>query len=114
VSARARWLILIAMGLAIAASAAFLTLAEQASLVVLKDAPVWDRPTTGDDGKEIAILRAGMRVHVTKCVDLKSYPVYRVRLPDGRAGYINMIDERLTVVPYFSAPFGNPLVFSCF
>lgn len=36
----------------------------------------------------IAQLSAGERVPVTKCLDVKHYLIYKVRLPDGRDGYV--------------------------
>jgi hypothetical protein len=36
----------------------------------------------------IAQLLAGESVPVSKCVDVKHYLVYKVRLPDGRDGFV--------------------------
>ena len=36
----------------------------------------------------IAQLSAGESVPVTKCVDVKHYLIYKVRLPDGRDGFV--------------------------
>jgi hypothetical protein len=36
----------------------------------------------------LAQLSAGESVPVTKCVDVKHYLIYKVRLPDGRDGFV--------------------------
>lgn len=36
----------------------------------------------------IAQLSAGQTVPVIKCVDVKHYLIYKVRLPDGRDGFV--------------------------
>ena len=42
--------------------------------------------------KPIAVLSVQQSVEVVKCVDVKHYFIYKVRLPDGRTGYVNVGD----------------------
>jgi hypothetical protein len=111
VSVAARWLVFSACVLGAAGVAAFLLLAEQATLIIPKDTPLYDRATTQNDAKIVGTLRAGVRVRVTECVDLKSYFVYRVQLPDGRSGYVNGGMPTITVEPF---SLGEPIVFNCY
>lgn len=47
-----------------------------------KQAMTWPHPVP------IAELSSGQTVPVTKCVDVKSYMIYKIRLPDGRDGFV--------------------------
>ena len=47
-----------------------------------KQAMTWPHP------EPIAELSSGQSVPLTKCVDVKSDMVYKVRLPDGRDGFV--------------------------
>lgn len=42
--------------------------------------------------KPIVVLSVQQSVEVVKCVDVKHYLIYKVRLPDGRTGYVNVGD----------------------
>ncbi len=46
------------------------------------EAMAWPHPAA------IAELSAGQSVPVTKCVDVKHYLIYKVRLPDGRDAFV--------------------------
>lgn len=37
----------------------------------------------------ISELQQNQRVPVLRCVDVKVYLVYKIRLPDGKVGYVN-------------------------
>jgi hypothetical protein len=56
---------------------------ERVMLYATEDgAMTWPHPAA------IAELPVGQRVPVIKCVDVKHYLIYKVRLPDGREGFV--------------------------
>ncbi len=63
------------------------------SLVATGSVPVF---ATADDSmvspaaKPVAVLQPQQSVPVLRCVDVKHYQVYEVRLPDGNTGYVNV------------------------
>lgn len=42
--------------------------------------------------KTITELLPQQSVEIVRCVDVKHYLIYKVRLPDGRVGFVNMGD----------------------
>jgi len=98
-------------GLAVTA-AAFLP--ERATLLIDADTPVLDRVAVSQNQKEIGVLRAGTRVPVQRCEDVKTTAFFKVRLADGRNGYVEMgTSYRREIRSYWSAPFSSSLVFNC-
>ncbi len=47
-----------------------------------KEAMTWPHPDA------MATLSSSQSVPVTKCVDVKSYMIIEIRLPDGRSGFV--------------------------
>lgn len=39
--------------------------------------------------ERIGKLSEGQRAVVLKCIDVKHYQIYKIRLPDGRKGFVN-------------------------
>lgn len=62
-----------------------LTLVANNSVIVYaseEDAAKWPHV------KGIAVLSKNQKLPILACVDIKSYLVYKVNLPDGRTGYV--------------------------
>lgn len=47
--------------------------------------------------KVVSELEPDQGVNVVKCVDVKHYQIYKVRLPDGKIGFVN--DGKYKLVP---------------
>ncbi len=63
------------------------------SLVAKGSVPVFatvDDSMASPAAKTVAVLQPQQSVPVLQCVDVKHYQVYKVRLPDGSAGYVNV------------------------
>lgn len=61
-------------------------------LIANSTVPVYDAPENAlapPPRTMIAELQAQQQVAVIKCSDVKHYQIYKIRLPDGRVGYIN-------------------------
>jgi|SRR5580700_6588923 hypothetical protein len=48
-----------------------------------------DQSLQPPSGNSLAVLQPGQSVLVVECIDLKQYQIYKVRLPDGRTGFVN-------------------------
>lgn len=62
------------------------------SLIAKEVVPVYETLETAmslPPKKKIAELQAQQEVKVLKCIDVKHYLVYKVRLSDGEIGFIN-------------------------
>ena len=68
---------------------------------------------TPDGKREVAIIGAGERVPVVRCIDDKSLIVPEVRLPDGSTGFVVYGTFRLERGTVFSSSTKAPVNFSC-
>jgi hypothetical protein len=44
----------------------------------------------------VAVIEPKQKIPVMRCIDVKHYQVYEVRLPDGKSGYVNIGKYDLT------------------
>jgi hypothetical protein len=89
-------------------------LPERAVLIVEANTPVHDSVWSANTiQKEIAVLRAGTKTPVYRCIDIKHYFVYEIRLADGRKGYVDSGSGVPEVRSAFLPPYSHPVVWNC-
>lgn len=69
-------------------------MAEQQDVFLVANEPVpvfttKELPIGPSADHTLAVLAPKQRVPVLDCADVKDYPVYKIRLPDGRMGFVN-------------------------
>ena len=101
----------VGLGLCFLTAAILASLAEKANITASED--IWLRSQLMG-GKSIYLLKAGSNVPIAKCIDIKSYIIYRVLLPDGRIAYLDSGHGIVEVRSMFSKPFNQPTVWNCF
>jgi hypothetical protein len=107
-----RLLIVAIVIIALVASSAFL---QKAKLTSFAETEVWDRiPTPGTKLKQIAVLHPGETKVISDCIDIKSYYLYKISLPDGRKGYVFPRNTKVTTTFAFLPPYSQPVVWNCF
>lgn len=82
-------------------------------LVATARMPIYsDLMPDAESNMEIAVLDVGDRVDVLSCEDIKHYIVPKIRLADGRVGYVIQGQfEFIKTSPDLIS--GRPIVFSC-
>jgi hypothetical protein len=113
-SKRAKTIITITIVLCVLVAVLVLFLAQHVTLLIDGDTPILDRATTQTNERQIGIFRAGMKVPVWKCLDLKAEFYFEVHLPNGRIGYVDEGKYRRKIESLMSEPFSQPVVFNCF
>lgn len=82
-------LVLLAFGAALAVHLIFST---NGLMLVAGDAvhvyATQEQAMTWPNPKAMTELSSGQSVPVTECVDVKHYLIYKIRLPDGRNGFV--------------------------
>ena len=96
---------------AVFATTAFFTIAEQATLSIDGETKVWDRPDIASQQRRpVDVLKRGVSVPVTRCIDAKTDFNYEIELPDGQTGYVDVGTYRLHTSAWRP---GSRLVYNC-
>jgi hypothetical protein len=90
-------------------------LLQKATLTSFAETKVWDQiPTPGTKLKQVAVLHPGETRVVSDCIDIKSYYLYEISLPDGHKGYVFPGNTKIGTTFAFLPPYSQPVVWNCF
>jgi len=81
---------------------------------VTTTAPIDVKDGIAVDARTIAILPKGRRFDVYACEDVKQYFLYKIRLNDGRYGYVGVGPIDTAIEPAWKKFWGPPLVWNCY